>query len=162
ARPRSPRRSVRGCCRHRRSSSYPFRRDDAARHRVGTPFGGEAEYRLVMATPISSQALLRAPKVLLHDPLDRGPPPATVLDLAAESGYQGLPSTDAAELGAWFRDAADSGSLERYLETFAHTVGVMQTETALKRVAAECAEDLAADGVVYAEVRFAPELHLEQ
>ncbi|HEX6754340.1 MAG TPA: adenosine deaminase, partial [Mycobacteriales bacterium] len=64
-------------------------------------------------------------------------------------------------LAAWFRDAADSGSLERYLETFAHTVGVMQTPAALKRVAAECAEDLATDGVVYAEVRFAPELHLE-
>ena len=115
-----------------------------------------------MATPISSQALLRAPKVLLHDHLDGGLRPATVVDLAAESGYQDLPTTDAAELGAWFRDAADSGSLERYLKTFAHTVGVMQTEGALKRVAAECAEDLAADGVVYAEVRFAPELHVEQ
>jgi adenosine deaminase len=114
-----------------------------------------------MATPISSPALLRAPKVLLHDHLDGGLRPATVVDLAAESGYQDLPSTDAAGLGAWFRDAADSGSLERYLETFAHTVGVMQTPTALRRVAAECAEDLADDGVVYAEVRFAPELHVE-
>ena len=115
-----------------------------------------------MATPISPQALLRAPKVLLHDHLDGGLRPATVVDLAAESGYRDLPTADAAELGAWFRDAADSGSLERYLETFAHTVGVMQTEPALKRVAAECAEDLAADGVVYAEVRFAPELHVEE
>ena len=115
-----------------------------------------------MATPISPQALLRAPKVLLHDHLDGGLRPATVVDLAAESGYRDLPTTDAGELGAWFRDAADSGSLERYLETFAHTVGVMQTEPALKRVAAECAEDLAADGVVYAEVRFAPELHVEE
>jgi adenosine deaminase len=115
-----------------------------------------------MATPISSQALLRAPKVLLHDHLDGGLRPATVVDLAAESGYPDLPSTDAAGLASWFRDAADSGSLERYLQTFAHTVGVMQTEAALARVAAECAADLAADGVVYAEVRFAPELHLEQ
>jgi adenosine deaminase len=65
-------------------------------------------------------------------------------------------------LGAWFVSAADSGSLERYLETFAHTVAVMQTETALHRVAKECALDLAADGVAYAEVRYAPEQHLER
>jgi len=114
-----------------------------------------------MATPITPESLRRAPKVLLHDHLDGGLRPATVVDLARESGYAGLPSTDLAGLGAWFRDAADSGSLERYLETFAHTVGVMQTPAALHRVAAECAEDLARDGVVYAEVRFAPELHVE-
>jgi adenosine deaminase len=115
-----------------------------------------------MATPITSSNLLRVPKVLLHDHLDGGLRPATVVDLAASGGYDDLPTTDAAGLAAWFRDAADSGSLVRYLETFAHTVGVMQTPEALKRVAAECAEDLAADGVVYAEVRFAPELHVEQ
>ncbi len=104
--------------------------------------------------------LLRAPKVLLHDHLDGGLRPATVVDLAAETGYEGLPTTDVAELGRWFVEAASSGSLEDYLETFAHTVGVMQTADALRRVAAECAEDLAADGVVYAEVRYAPELHV--
>jgi adenosine deaminase len=114
-----------------------------------------------MATPITPDTLRRAPKVLLHDHLDGGLRPATVIDLAADAGYADLPSTDADRLGAWFRDAADSGSLERYLETFAHTVGVMQSPAALRRVAAECAEDLAADGVVYAEVRFAPELHVE-
>jgi adenosine deaminase len=101
----------------------------------------------------------RAPKALLHDHLDGGLRPATVVDLAEETGYDALPTTDVAELAEWFRDAADSGSLVRYLETFAHTVGVMQTEPALRRVARECAVDLAADGVVYAEVRFAPELH---
>jgi adenosine deaminase len=115
-----------------------------------------------MATPINSGSLLRAPKVLLHDHLDGGLRPATVIDLAERCGYADLPSTDPDGLGRWFRDAADSGSLERYLETFAHTVGVMQTREGLKRVAAECAEDLAVDGVVYAEVRFAPEQHLEQ
>ncbi|WP_017624850.1 adenosine deaminase [Nocardiopsis chromatogenes] len=104
----------------------------------------------------------RAPKVLLHDHLDGGLRPATVAELAAESGYDRLPTTDTAELGRWFRDAADSGSLERYLETFSHTVGVMQTREALVRVAAEAAEDLAADGVVYAEVRYAPELFQER
>src|SRR4051812_23234908 len=115
-----------------------------------------------MALPITTSTLLRAPKVLLHDHLDGGLRPATVVDLAAEGDYHDLPTTDADGLGAWFRDAADSGSLERYLETFAHTVGVMQTQQALRRVAAECAEDLAADGVIYAEVRFAPEQHTER
>ncbi|HEV7897311.1 MAG TPA: adenosine deaminase [Planosporangium sp.] len=102
-----------------------------------------------------------APKVLLHDHLDGGLRPATIIELADAVGHP-LPSTDAGELGRWFAQAADSGSLERYLETFAHTVAVTQTAEALHRVAAECALDLAADGVVYAEVRFAPEQHLER
>ncbi|MBE1533691.1 adenosine deaminase [Actinomadura algeriensis] len=101
----------------------------------------------------------RAPKVLLHDHLDGGVRPRTIVELAEESGYAGLPETDARELRAWFEAASDSGSLERYLETFSHTVGVMQSADALARVAYECAEDLAADGIVYAEVRYAPELH---
>ncbi|MFI0237135.1 adenosine deaminase [Streptomyces sp. NPDC016845] len=103
----------------------------------------------------------RAPKVLLHDHLDGGLRPGTVVDLAREQGYENLPETDPGKLGLWFREAADSGSLERYLETFAHTCAVMQSRDALFRVAAECAEDLAEDGVVYAEIRYAPEQHLE-
>jgi adenosine deaminase len=103
----------------------------------------------------------RAPKALLHDHLDGGLRPTTIIELAAESGYDALPSSDPVALGSWFLAAADSGSLELYLETFAHTVGVMQTRDALVRVASECAQDLASDGVVYAEVRFAPELHVE-
>ena len=100
--------------------------------------------------------------MLLHDHLDGGLRPLTVVELAEETGYADLPSTDPDELARWFAAAAYSGSLERYLETFRHTVGVTQTADALRRVARECAEDLAADGVVYAEVRFAPELHLER
>ncbi|MCA6093070.1 adenosine deaminase [Streptomyces sp. SCA3-4] len=110
----------------------------------------------------SPDQIRRAPKVLLHDHLDGGVRPGTVIDLAAEVGYDKLPETDPDRLGVWFREAADSGSLERYLETFAHTCAVMQTREALVRVAAECAEDLAEDGVVYAEVRYAPELHVEK
>lgn len=106
----------------------------------------------------SAEQLRRAPKVLLHDHLDGGLRPQTVLELADEHGYRDLPAGDAEALGAWFRAAADSGSLVRYLETFAHTVGVMQRPEAVRRVARECALDLAADGVVYAEVRMAPEL----
>ncbi|MFP5019920.1 adenosine deaminase [Pseudonocardia phyllosphaerae] len=112
--------------------------------------------------PISLENVRRAPKVLLHDHLDGGLRVATVIDLAREHGYDRLPTTDPDELAAWFLGAAHSGSLERYLETFGHTVAVLQTAGALTRVAAEAAEDLAADGVVYAEVRFAPELHVEQ
>jgi adenosine deaminase len=102
-----------------------------------------------------------APKALLHDHLDGGLRPASIVELADEIGHR-LPAHDAEGLARWFTAAADSGSLERYLETFAHTVAVMQTSDALYRVASECALDLASDGVVYAEVRFAPEQHLER
>ncbi|MBO0854446.1 MAG: adenosine deaminase [Nocardia sp.] len=112
--------------------------------------------------PLDLASIRRAPKAVLHDHLDGGLRPATVLELAAQCGYAELPANDAPGLAQWFRDAADSGSLERYLETFAHTVAVMQTPEGLRRVARECAVDLAADGVVYAEVRFAPEQHLER
>src|SRR5690348_16228609 len=111
-----------------------------------------------MATPTHAE-IVRAPKALLHDHLDGGLRPQTVLELAEAIGHQ-LPTNDADGLAAWFHQASTSGSLERYLDTFAHTVGVMQTTEALHRVARECALDLATDGVVYAEVRFAPELHL--
>ena len=108
---------------------------------------------------LTADLIRRAPKVLLHDHLDGGLRPETVAELAAGIGHL-LPAAPA-DLGTWFRDSADSGSLERYLETFDHTVAVMQTEEALERVARECVEDLDADGVVYAEVRWAPEQHLE-
>jgi adenosine deaminase len=110
---------------------------------------------------IAHSDIVKAPKALLHDHLDGGLRPATILELADAVGH-GLPAADPGALGAWFVEAADSGSLERYLETFAHTVAVMQTEEGLHRVARECALDLAADGVVYAEVRYAPEQHLER
>ncbi|ONI67669.1 adenosine deaminase [Kribbella sp. ALI-6-A] len=108
---------------------------------------------------ISSEQLTAAPKVLLHDHLDGGLRPATIVELAQEIGHR-LPRTDPAELGEWFVESADSGSLERYLETFDHTVAVMQNAEAITRVASECVQDLAADGVVYAEIRYAPEQHL--
>ncbi len=111
-----------------------------------------------MPAPLDADSIRRAPKVLLHDHLDGGLRPQTVLELADEAGYRDLPVGDAGSLGRWFRQAADSGSLVRYLETFTHTVGVMQRPEAVRRVARECALDLAADGVVHAEVRMAPEL----
>ena len=101
------------------------------------------------------------PKVLLHDHLDGGLRPQTVLELADEVGHD-LPAADADSLGTWFVEAADSGTLVRYLETFDHTIAVMQTPQALARVAREAVLDLAADGVVYAEQRWAPEQHLQR
>ncbi|HEX5614210.1 MAG TPA: adenosine deaminase [Acidimicrobiia bacterium] len=107
-------------------------------------------------------AIREAPKVVLHDHLDGGLRPATIVELAEQGGYGALPTHDPAELATWLKRGASRSDLVLYLETFEHTVGVMQTRDALARVARECAEDLAADGVVYAEVRFAPELHLQQ
>jgi adenosine deaminase len=111
---------------------------------------------------LANQTIRTAPKALLHDHLDGGLRPASVVDLAAEYGYRDLPTTDVDELARWFRRGADRKSLELYLETFAHTFGVMQERDAIIRVAAECAEDLAADGIAYAEVRMAPELCTER
>jgi adenosine deaminase len=111
---------------------------------------------------LTLDTIRKAPKALLHDHLDGGLRPATIVDLAAEFGYGGLPTRDPDELAAWIRRGADRKSLELYLETFQHTVGVMQERDAIIRVAAECVEDLAADGVVYAEVRYAPELSVER
>ena len=104
----------------------------------------------------------RAPKVLLHEHLDGGLRPSTLIALADEIGYAQLPTRDAAELATWFKPAsgATERSLVRYLEAFDHTTAVMQSAEAIERVAAEEVEDLAADGIVYAEVRFAPEQHL--
>lgn len=103
----------------------------------------------------------KLPKVLLHEHLDGGLRPATVIELARESGYKGLPTEDAGELAAWFHRGAQRGNLPEYLEGFAHTCGVMQSKSALERVAYEFIEDMHEDGVVYAEVRFAPLLHTE-
>ncbi|MGO9784677.1 MAG: adenosine deaminase [Streptosporangiaceae bacterium] len=102
------------------------------------------------------------PKVLLHDHLDGGLRPQTVLELARETGYHDLPGDNTEDLTKRLTEGAHRGHLEIYLDAFRHTVAVMQTADALRRVAAECAEDLADDGVVYAEVRFAPELHTER
>lgn len=104
----------------------------------------------------------RIPKVLLHDHLDGGLRPQTIIEIAKKIGYTALPTSDSQELATWFRESCDSGSLVRYLETFSHTIAVMQTYENIVQVARECALDLARDGVVYAEVRGAPELFTEQ
>ena len=111
-----------------------------------------------MTLLLSTDVIARAPKVLLHDHLDGGLRPQTMIDHALASGYTKLPSYNPDELATWFVNACSSGTLELYLETFEHTISVMQTKEEIERVARECVLDLAADGVVYAEVRGAPEL----
>jgi adenosine deaminase len=109
----------------------------------------------------SAEQIRAMPKVLLHDHLDGGLRPQTVIELADATGYAGLPSHDPDDLAKALTAGAHRGHLNLYLDAFRHTVGVMQTPGALRRVAREAAQDLADDGVVYAEVRFAPELHTE-
>ncbi|UKA59910.1 adenosine deaminase [Arthrobacter sp. FW306-2-2C-D06B] len=116
---------------------------------------------IVDAAPALDFDLKSLPKVSLHDHLDGGLRPSTIIELAEAVGHT-LPSTDPVALGQWFRESADSGSLVRYLETFDHTIAVMQTKEGLARVAKEFVEDLADDGVVYGEIRWAPEQHLQK
>lgn len=114
-----------------------------------------------MPAPLSLEKIRSLPKVVLHDHLDGGLRPSTVIELADASGWS-LPTTDESELAAWFTAGAATKDLSKYLATFEHTVGVMQTADALRRVAEEAVADLVADGIVYAELRFAPELHQER
>jgi adenosine deaminase len=110
---------------------------------------------------ISEELIREVPKVLLHEHLDGGLRPQTVIELAAAARYSALPTNDPAELGAWFHRGANKGSLPEYLEGFTHTIAVMQTRSAIERVAFEFVEDMHNDGVVYAEARFAPCFHME-
>jgi adenosine deaminase len=112
-------------------------------------------------TPKSDQ-IKRVPKALLHDHLDGGLRPETIIEIAQQIGYKKLPTDDPKKLADWFEESCNSHSLVRYLETFSHTIAVMQSKEAIIRVSRECAIDLARDGVVYAEVRGAPELFTEQ
>ncbi|GAB3605440.1 adenosine deaminase [Conyzicola nivalis] len=109
--------------------------------------------------PGGGASITALPKISLHDHLDGGLRPQTIIDLAEEIGFE-LPTTDATELAAWFESQSNSGSLVEYLKTFDVTIAVMQTRGGLFRVAREFVHDLAADGVIYGEVRWAPEQHL--
>jgi adenosine deaminase len=111
---------------------------------------------------LGEKVIRTLPKVVLHDHLDGGLRPETIIELARDQGYKKLPTEDAGELAAWFHRGAQRGSLPLYLEGFAHTCGVMQTEEALERVAYEMMEDMYNDGVVYVETRFAPIFHTER
>jgi len=101
----------------------------------------------------------RLPKVLLHEHLDGGVRPSTIIELAQEIGYRELPTQDPQELAQWFHRGAQRGNLLEYLSGFAHTIGVMQTKDGLQRIASEFIADMAADGVIHAEIRFAPVYH---
>ncbi|MFT5476777.1 MAG: adenosine deaminase [Planctomycetota bacterium] len=113
-------------------------------------------------SPVSRERVQQAPKVLLHEHLDGSLRAATVLELARDAGYEGLPESEPEALARWFFEGADHGDLGLYLKGFSHTIAIMQTADALERVAYESMEDLAADNVVYAEIRFAPHFHTQE
>ncbi len=111
---------------------------------------------------LTDKALQASPKVLLHDHLDGGVRPETIVELARDLHYDKLPTADPEKLAEWFQRGAKRGSLPLYLEGFAHTCGVMQSDEALERVAYEMMEDMYNDGVVYVETRFAPVFHTDK
>jgi adenosine deaminase len=111
---------------------------------------------------LDQQVLQSLPKVLLHEHLDGVLRPQTVIELARDTGYADLPTNDPDALSHWFFRGANQGSLAKYLEGFAHTIAVMQTEEALQRIAYEQAGDLSRDGIVYFETRFAPVFHTQK
>lgn len=110
----------------------------------------------------TEEIIRQVPKVLLHDHLDGGLRPQTIIDLAKEIKYKKLPTTDAGELGEWFHRGANKGNLVEYLQGFEHTIAVMQTKEALQRIAYEMMEDMKNDGVYYVETRFAPIFHTQK
>src|SRR6267142_921721 len=112
-----------------------------------------------LSMKLDRTVLQSLPKVLLHEHLDGVLRPQTIIELAKDTKYSGLPNQDPQALAQWFHQGANQGSLAKYLEGFAHTIAVMQTAEALERVAYEQAEDLSKDGVVYFETRFAPLFH---
>jgi len=110
----------------------------------------------------TEEIIKSAPKVMLHDHLDGGLRPQTIIELAKEYEYDKLPTTDADELAKWFHRGANKGNLVEYLQGFEHTIALMQTKESLKRVALEMMEDMANDGVCYIETRFAPVFHTQK
>jgi adenosine deaminase len=107
----------------------------------------------------TEQIIKTIPKVLLHDHLDGGLRPQTIIDLAEELGYDKLPTKNPIELAEWFHRGANKGNLVEYLQGFEYTIAVMQTKEGLERIAYEMIEDMYNDGVVYVETRFAPVYH---
>jgi adenosine deaminase len=110
---------------------------------------------------VTAEMIKKLPKVELHDHLDGGLKPETIIELAGAQEAE-LPAQDPESLAAWFHRGADRKNLGLYLEGFAYTVAVMQTRESLRRVAKEHMHSLAADNVVYGEIRFAPILHQEK
>lgn len=122
---------------------------------MSAPTSPSTEGSAAVQTP--SESVLRAlPKVSLHDHLDGALRPQTIIDLGEAAGLE-LPTTDADELGAWFLGQSTTGSLVDYLRSFDITTAVLLDAAGLERVAREYVVDVAADGVVHGEVRWAPE-----
>jgi len=110
----------------------------------------------------TEEIIRKVPKVQLHDHLDGGLRPSTIIEIAKEMKYKKLPTDDAGELAEWFHRGANKGNLVEYLQGFEHTCAVMQTKEALERIAFEMIEDMYHDGVCYVETRFAPVFHTDK
>jgi len=108
---------------------------------------------------LTKEIINSVPKVLLHDHLDGGLRPKTIIEFAENLNYKKLPTKDPEELASWFHSGANKGSLVEYLKGFEHTTAVMQTKDGLERAAYEMLEDMKRDGVAYVETRFAPVYH---
>lgn len=106
---------------------------------------------------VDADWLRRLPKAELHVHLDGSLRPATLLELAREAGHP-LPAADAASLADWMH-VTDARNLVDYLDRFRTTLAVMQSATAIERIARELVEDMAEEGVRYAEIRFCPSLN---
>jgi adenosine deaminase len=111
---------------------------------------------------INEEIIKSVPKVLLHDHLDGGLRPQTIIDLADELNYKKLPTHNKDKLAEWFHRGANRGNLVEFLKGFEHTTAVLQTKEGIERAAYEMIEDMKKDGVVYVETRFAPIYHVNK
>jgi adenosine deaminase len=123
---------------------------------------GGAIFRVVVSARqgpprLTKEALRRWPKAELHVHLDGCLRPSTMLELARAQGIR-LPAETPRGL-AEALSVKHAKSLEEYLTKYEITLSVMQTATALERIAYEFVLDAAADGVRYVEVRYSPLLH---
>jgi adenosine deaminase len=109
---------------------------------------------------LDRELLHRLPKAELHVHLDGSVRPHTLLELAAEYGKP-MPRSEPEELRDYMH-VRDARNLVDYLSRFEITLSVMQTAESLERIAYELAEDLAAENVRYAEIRYSPILNTRE
>ncbi len=108
-----------------------------------------------MSSSAKTPSLQALPKVLLHEHLDGGLRPSTLLALCQQKNIV-LPADTSQAVASWLQGNAQSGSLERYVAAFAPTVAAMADAAACEQVAFEAAEDALAEGCILAEFRMAP------
>jgi len=111
---------------------------------------------------LTEKTIKSVPKVLLHDHLDGGLRPQTIIELADDLKYKKLPTRDKDALAKWFQVVENKESFAEFHWGFEHTTSILQTKEGLERVAYEMLEDMKSDGVIYVETRFAPSHHINK